>query len=91
MKDKIDIASLEVAELETAEWKLLPQIVHSPKEIQSKVLSLKHTLAEEQKTCDESKKSTQSLSAKIVQVGQGIHIITKILEELNQVSEDKKS
>ena len=90
LKDKIDTATLEVAELEAAERKLLPQIVHSPKEIQSKVLSLKHTLAEEQKSCDESKKSAQSLSAKIVQVDQGIHIINKILEELNQVSEEQE-
>ena len=40
--------------------------------------------------CDESKKSAQSLSAKIAQVGQGILIITKILEELNQVSEEQE-
>ena len=90
LKDKIDTATLEIAKLEAIERKLLPQIVQSPKEIQSRVLSLKQSLAEEQKCCDEAKMSAQNLSAKLTQVNQGMHLLTKVLEELNQVSEEQE-
>jgi kinetochore protein Nuf2 len=89
LKDKMDTTQLELAKLESHERKLLPQIVHSPKEIQSKILALKQSLMEERKECDAAKRQAQIRNAKVTQIGQGIHLVNKLKEELNLVGEEQ--
>ena len=89
LKDKMDTTALELAKLESHERKLLPQIVQSPKEIQSKLLSLKQSLVDERKECDVAKRQAQTRISKLAQVGQGIHLIRKLHEELNRIEEEQ--